>query len=59
MYGPDFSLRPPHPPTPIITLYSGHSGKALSAAWTATKPPPPVTNFTKSAWVSLGQDWPL
>src|SRR5439155_27344740 len=38
--GPDFSLRPPQPPTPIIWLYASQLGKELSAAWTHTKPPP-------------------
>jgi len=28
-----FLVAPPQPPRPIIWLYSGHSGKALFAAW--------------------------
>ena len=31
-FDPDFSFRSPHPPKPIISLYSFHPGNELSAA---------------------------
>src|SRR3954452_10164193 len=52
--GPDLSLRLPQPPTPIILLYSAHLGNELSAAWTATKPPPLETNCSKAVLVAAG-----
>src|SRR5262245_29265611 len=42
-YGPDCWPRSLHPPTPIISLYAVQPGNALSAACTATTPPPDLT----------------
>ena len=53
--GPAFSLRSRQPPMPIISLNAGQPGKALSAAWTMTTPPPLVTYCSKDAFKSAGQ----
>ncbi len=42
-----------------MTLYSFHAGKALSAAWTETNPPPSRTKASKPARHGSDQGAPL
>ena len=51
---PVLRIAPAPAPRPIILLYSGYSGKLLSAACTDTKPPPFFTYVSNARRVSSG-----